>query len=404
MGIVGVIGTAYITSWTAAFSTLRMDLYSTFTNYDLTVIPLFIFMGQVAFHAGISRRLYHAAYCWLGWMKGGMAMATVGACAAFGAVCGSGPATAATMAAVALPEMRRFKYDPALATGTIAAGGGLGMLIPPSVVFMVYGSLTGISIGKLFIAGILPGILCVVLFCAVIAVKCHLNPALGPKAPPISWTERITSLLGTLEMLVLFALVIGGIYFGWFSPTQGAAIGAAGCVILTLIRGECSWAMLCRAAQETLQTSCMVLFIVACATVFGKFLTDSRIPMDIAHWLASLQVHAYVIMFMILVFYLVAGCFVDSLALILLTVPILHPIVRDLGFDIIQFGVIIVLIPQMAVIAPPVGINVYIVGGMDRSTPLNTIFRGALPFLLALFAAFLLILFFPGIATWLPNR
>ena len=404
MGLVGVIGFAAINSWSGALGVLRTNLFGTFSNENLVVIPLFVFMGQVSFHSGISRRLYHAAYCWLGWMKGGMAVATVGACAAFSAVCGSGPATAATMAAVALPEMRRFKYDPALAAGTVAAGGSLGMLIPPSVVFIVYGTLTGQTIDKLFVAGILPGLLCVVLFCLVVAIRCHFNPSLGPQAPSMPWRERIKSLLGSLEMLLLFALVIGGIYKGWFTPNEGAAVGAAGSVILALIRGNCSWAMLHRAALETLQTSCMILFIIACANMFGRFLAVSQIPMLLANWLVSIQVHAYIVLMMIMAFYFLIGLFVDSLALVLLTVPILYPVILQLGFDPIWFGVIVVIITQMGVITPPVGINVYVVNGADRSLSLNTIFRGAFPFLLALFAAFFLLLFFPGIATWLPNR
>jgi tripartite ATP-independent transporter DctM subunit len=409
MGLAGVIGFASIVSWQGALSMMNADLYDTFSNYSFAVIPLFVFMGQISFHSGISRRLYHAAYCWMGWMKGGMAMATVGACAAFSAVCGSGPATAATMAAVALPEMRRYKYDTALATGTVAAGGGLGMLIPPSVVFIVYGILTGQSIGKLFVAGILPGLLCVLLFCIVIAVKCHLNPALGPQAQPMPWSVRFKSLLGAIEMLLLFTLVVGGIYLGWFTPNEGASVGAAGSVLLTIIRRQCSWAMLRRAAQETLQTSCMILIIVACATMFGHFLGVSQIPQVLTRNLVMLHtvyhLHPYAILTIIMLFYLFIGLFVDSLALVLLTVPILGPIVfNELGFDAIWFGVIIVIITQIGVITPPVGMNVFVVNGADRGTPLSTIFRGSLPFLLALIAAFFLLLFFPQIATWLPNR
>jgi tripartite ATP-independent transporter DctM subunit len=404
MGLVGVVGFAAVISTRAALTVLQSDLFDTFANYGLTVIPLFVFMGQVAFHAGISRRLYNAAYHWLGWMRGGMAMATVGACAAFGAICGSGPATAATMAAVALPEMRRFGYDDGLASGTVAAGGSLGMLIPPSVVFIVYGILTEQSIGKLFIAGVIPGLLCTLLFCGTIYVRCRLNPALGPKAPPTTWRAKFTSLFGVTEMLLLFALVIGGMYVGWFTPNEGAAIGAAGSVALAAVRGACSFRMLWRAAQETLQTSCMVLSIIAGATMFGHFLAVTQIPMRLATWLGGLPLPAHGVLGLVVLFYLVAGCFVDALALILLTIPIFHPVMLDLGFDPIWFGVIIVLVTQMGVITPPVGVNVYVVGGMDRSIPLQTVFRGALPFLLALAVATVLITLFPGIATWLPSR
>lgn len=404
MGLVGIAGFAWVITSRAALNVLRSDLIDSFANYGLTVIPLFVFMGQVAFHAGISGRLYNAAYHWLGWMRGGMAMATVGACAAFGAICGSGPATAATMAAVALPEMRRFGYDDALASGTVAAGGSLGMLIPPSVVFIVYGILTEQSIGKLFIAGIVPGLLCTLLFCITIYVRCRLNPALGPKAPATTWTAKWRSLLGVTEMLLLFALVIGGMYVGWFTPNEGAAIGAAGSVALAAARGTCTWRMLWRSAQETLRTSCMVLAIIAGATMFGHFLAVTQIPTRLAVWLTELPLPAHGVLALIVVFYLIAGCFVDALALILLTIPILYPVVMDLGFDPIWFGVIIVLVTQMGVITPPVGVNVYVVGGMDRSIPLQTIFRGAMPFLLALIVATVLITLFPGLATWLPSR
>ncbi len=403
MGAVGVAGYAIAISPQAAMAVLPADIFDTFANYGLTVIPLFVFMGQVSFHAGISRRLFNAAYHWLGWLRGGLAMATVGACAAFGAICGSGPATAATMAAVALPEMRRFKYDDALASGTVASGGSLGMLIPPSVVFIVYGILTQQSIGKLFISGIIPGILCAFLFCIVIWVQCWINPALGPVAPPTTWRKRFVSLLGVSETLLLFALVMGGMFAGWFTATEGAAVGAAGSVLVAAFGGNCSWRMLWRATQETVRTSCMVMIIVAGATMFGHFLAVTQIPSLLAAWLAGLPVPSWMVIALIIVFYLIAGCFVDALALILLTIPIFYPVILQLGYDPIWFGVIIVLVTQMGVITPPVGVNVYVVSGIDRSIPLQTVFRGSMPFLLALIVACVLLMLFPALATWLPS-
>jgi len=402
MGGVGVAGYALAVSPKAAMAMLPADLFDTFANYGLTVIPLFVFMGQVAFHAGISRRLFDAAYHWLGWMRGGLAMATVGACAAFGAICGSGPATAATMAAVALPEMRRFKYDDALASGTVASGGGLGMLIPPSVVFIVYGILTQQSIGKLFIAGIVPGILCALLFCITIWIQCRLNPALGPVAPATTWRQRFSSLLGVTETLALFALVMGGMFAGWFTATEGAAVGAAGSIVLAALGGRCSWRMLWRATQESIRTACMVMIIVAGATVFGHFLAVTQIPSLLAAWLTGLPLPPWIIVMLIVLFYLVAGCFVDALALIMLTTPIFYPVILNLGYDPIWFGVMIVLVTQMGVITPPVGVNVYVVSGIDRSIPLQTVFRGSIPFLAALLVACGLLILFPVLATWLP--
>ncbi len=403
MGLVGVAGYAAVISGKAALSMLSADLYDTFSNYNLTVIPLFVFMGQVAFHAGISSRLFAAANSWLSSLKGGLAMATIGACAAFGAICGSGPATAATMAAVALPEMKKYKYDDALASGTVAAGGGLGMLIPPSVVFIVYGILTEQSIGKLFISGVIPGLLVAVLFCLVISVQCHLNPKLAPAAARVAWRIRFTSLLGVTETLILFAFVMGGMFAGWFTPTEGAAIGAAGSVAIAAAGGNCSFKMLWQAAQETIRTSCMVLVIVAGATMFGHFLAVTGVPTQFAGWLAGLPVPPWTIIVMIIFFYLVAGCFIDALALILLTIPIFYPVITGLGYDPIWFGVIIVLVTQMGVITPPVGVNVYVVSGIDRSIPLQTVFRGSVPFLLALFVACGLLMVFPQLATWLPQ-
>jgi tripartite ATP-independent transporter DctM subunit len=403
MGLVGVVGYAAVVSGKAALSVMSADLYDTFSNYNLTVIPLFVFMGQVAFHAGISGRLFAAANSWLSGLRGGLAMATVGACAAFGAICGSGPATAATMALVALPEMKKFKYDDALASGTVAAGGGLGMLIPPSVVFIVYGILTEQSIGKLFISGIIPGIVVALLFCLTISLQCYLNPSLAPVAVRTSWRVRFASLLGVIETLVLFVFVMGGLFAGWFTPTEGAAVGAAGSVVIAVAGRNCSWKMLWQATHETIRTSCMVMVIVAGATMFGHFLAVTGVPTQFAGWLAGLPVPPWVIILMIIVFYLVAGCFIDALALILLTIPIFYPVIQGLGYNAIWFGVIIVLVTQMGVITPPVGVNVYVVSGIDRSIPLQTVFRGSMPFLLALCVACGLLMVFPQLATWLPQ-
>lgn len=403
MGIVGIAGFAAVVKAKAAMAVLSADLYDVFSNYNLTVIPLFVFMGQVAFHAGISRRLFAAANCWFSSLRGGLAMATVGACAAFGAICGSGPATAATMAAVALPEMKRLRYDDALASGTVAAGGGLGMLIPPSVIFIVYGILTEQSIGKLFIAGLLPGLLVSLFFCAVISLLCHLRPTLAPETVRLSWSVRLKSLYGVTEMLILFCFVMGGMFAGWFTPTEGAAVGAAGSVVIAALGRNLTWKMLAQAGMETVRTSCMVLVIVAGATMFGHFLAVTGVPMQFAGWLSALPLPAWAIMLVVILFYLLVGCFIDSLALVLLTVPIFFPVVQRLGYHPIWFGVMIVLVTQMGVITPPVGVNAYVVSGIERSIPLQTVFRGAMPFLLALVLVCALLMVFPQIATWLPQ-
>jgi tripartite ATP-independent transporter DctM subunit len=399
MTLVGAAGFAVMVNGPAALHMLVTDWYDTFSSYGLTVIPLFVLMGQVAFHTGISRKLFDAAHCWFGWLRGGLAMSTVGACTAFGAICGSGPATAATMAAVALPEMKRYRYHPGFAAGTVAAGGSIGMMIPPSVVFIVYGVMTEQSIGKLFIAGIVPGLLISGLFMATIWLACRLRPDLAPPVTAAGWRERFRSLGGVVEILLLFALVMGGMFAGWFTPTEAAAVGAAGSLALAALARKLTFRMVATALGETLRTSCMVLAIVAGATVFGHFLQVTNVPMELATWLAGLPLPPWGVMLLIIGFYLVAGMFLDALALVLLTIPIFYPVVIQLGFDPIWFGVMIVLLTQMGVISPPVGVNVYVVSGMDRAVPLQSVFKGALPFLAALIVAALLLLAFPAIAT-----
>lgn len=399
----GGIGFALMVTPSAALSMMTADLVETFSTYSLSVIPLFVLMGQIAFHAGISRRLFDAAYHWLGALPGGLAMSTVGACAGFGAICGSGPATAATMASVALPEMRRYRYSMELAGGVVAAGGSLGMLIPPSVVFIVYAIMTEQSIGRLFVAGILPGLLIAVLFCAVIYVQCLRNPLYGPAAPKTPWKQKWKALMGVSEPLLLFFIVIGGLFAGAFTPTEAAAIGAGGAWIIALCRRQLSWSDWIKALRETVRTSCMVLTIVAGAVIFGRFLAISLIPTTLAEGLSNLPLPAWGIMTMIILFYLVFGCFIDALGLIMLTIPVFYPVVTALGYNPLWFGVIIVVVTQMGVISPPVGVCVYVVSGMERDIPLQTVFKGALPFLAVLVLAAALLLAFPAISLFLPS-
>ena len=403
MTLVGAVGFALVVTPAAALDAVVADYYGCFSSYGLTVIPLFVFMGQVAFHAGFSARLFDAANAWLGRLRGGLAVATIGACAAFGAICGSGPATAATMAAVALPEMKRLRYHPPFAAGTIAAAGSIGMLIPPSVVFITYGIMTEQSIGKIFIAGIIPGLLVTFLFGLLASFQCRRHPDWGPSAPARPLRDRFRSLLGVLPILLLFLLVMGGMFIGWFTPTEAAAVGAAGALLLALLSRRLTFRTLLAALMETLRTSCMVLVIVAGATVFGHFLQITNLPTSLAQSLAALHLPPMAIMILILAFYVLAGAFLDALALVLLTIPIFYPVVISFGFDPIWFAVMIVLVTQAGVITPPVGVNVYVVSGMDRSIPLQSVFRGAIPYLWALLAAAILLLLFPQIATFLPD-
>ncbi len=403
MAFVGVAGFAYLSGFESALAILAQDVYDTFSSYPLSVIPMFILMGSFAFASGISQRLYRTTHAWVGAYRGGLTIATVLACSGFAAICGSTAATAATMGKIAIPEMRKYKYDNTLATGTVASAGTLGILIPPSTVLIVYGILVEESIGKLFIAGVLPGILLSLAFVATVALLCFRNPELGPPGPQTTWKEKIRATGGIVEAAILFFLAIGGLFLGWFSPTQAGAIGAGGALIIGLARRKLSWKTFFEAGKEGLQTGCMVLFIITGAVVFGHFMAISSIPFLLADWVGSLPVDRMVIMAIIIFIYFIGGFFMDSMALIVVTVPIFFPIVQKMGFDTIWFGVMMVLVAEMGVITPPVGVNVFVIKGIAPDVPLFVIFRGILPFLAALIIVTLLILFVPQIATFLPS-
>jgi len=403
MGLLGVVGFSYVVSVEGGMRMLAKDFFDIFGSYSLTVVPLFMLMGQITFHAGISSRLFDTAYKLIGHLPGGLAMAAVAACAGFAAICGSTNAAAATMGTVALPEMKRYKYDDELATGTIAAGGSLGILIPPSVIFIVYGILTEQSIGSLFIAGIVPGLLLSFLFVAAIYVWVKMKPETAPRGPKTTLKEKLVSLAGVGDTLILFILVMGGLFAGFFTPTEAGAVGAGGAILLGFIRRRLTWKGFIQAAIESTRISCMVLVIVAGATMFGHFLAITRIPFALATWVSELAMPHWAIMAFIIFLYLIGGAFVDALALILLTIPIFYPVVTSMGYDPIWFGVIIVLVTQMGVITPPVGVNVYIVNGIAKDVPLMTIFRGAVPFLIAIILCSLIMIPFPQIALFLPK-
>ncbi|MBW1721222.1 MAG: TRAP transporter large permease [Deltaproteobacteria bacterium] len=403
MIFVGVLGFAALGGIEPAFSILAQDLFETFSSYPLSVIPMFIMMGSFAFASGISQRLYKTAYAWVGPMRGGLTIATVLACAGFAAICGSTAATAATMGRIALPEMRKYGYDTTLSTGTVAASGALGILIPPSTILIVYGILTEESIGKLFIAGVLPGILLSFFFVATVAILCIRDPKLGPPGKSISLKEKLIATTGIIEAAILFVLTIGGLFLGWFSPTQAGAIGAGGALLIGLGRRQLNWKRFISASKDGLQTSCMVLFIIASATVFGHFMAISNIPFMLADWIGQLPVSPIIIMGVIIFIYFLGGFFMDSMALVVVTIPIFFPVVMKLGFDPIWFGVIIVLVAEMGVITPPVGVNVFVIKGIAPDIPLHIIFKGIFPFLWALIILTALLMIFPQIATFLPS-
>ncbi len=403
MALVGVVGFCVVKGPTAGLGLLARDFWEVFSGYSLTVIPMFVFMGSVAFVSGMSGRLYDAAYTAFGKMRGGLAMATVVATAGFSAICGSTSATAASMGKVSIPEMRRYGYDPGLAAGCAAAAGSLGIMIPPSTIFIIYGILAQESIGKLFIAGVVPGLILATFFLGAVYAWCRISSTAGPAGGSTTMKQKLLGMTGILEMVVLFALVMGGLFAGLFSPTQAGAAGTAGAIVIGLLRRQLSLRKFWAATKDTLQITAMIFVIVAGATVFGHFMAVTGIPTAVSDFFSGLPIPANAVMMLILIMYLVAGMFMDSLAMVTLTVPILFPTVMALGFNPIWFGVMIVLVVEMGVITPPVGINVYIIKGVAPDIPLGRIFKGATPFLIGMIILAALLLLFPVLATWLPS-
>ncbi|KUO61387.1 MAG: C4-dicarboxylate ABC transporter permease [Gracilibacter sp. BRH_c7a] len=405
MALVGFVGFSILTSMPASLDMVAKEIYNTFTSYSLSVIAMFVWMGFLAYYSGIGTSLYVFAYRMMGHLPGGLAIATQAACAVFGAICGSNTATAATMAAIALPEMDKYNYDKSLSTASIAAGGVLGVMIPPSVIFILYGMATEQSVGTLFMAGIIPGILLMFLYMLTIYLLTLRNPSLGPTGPKSSCRERISSLKGGLgEALIVFALSIGGLFAGWFTPTEAGAVGAGGVLFVSLLEKRLSWGKLKKSLIDTTRTTAMIMLMIAGAIIFGRFMAISRVPFELANLVGSLPLPPFAIMGMILVIYFILGCFIDALALVLLTIPIFFPVVVNaLGYDPIWFGVVVVLVVAMGVITPPVGMNVYIIKGVAPEIPLETIFKGIWPFLGAIIVCIILLMIFPGIATFLPE-
>ena len=402
MGLVGFLGFAYIAGWAPAFGVLKTVPYTTFASYDMSVIPLFILMGCFAFAAGMTEDLYHSVHKLFGHLKGGLAMATVAACAGFAAISGSSLATAATLGKVVMPEMKKYNYDEGLASGSIAAGGSIGILIPPSVILIIYGIITEQSIGKLFLAGFIPGVLEALFYIATIVVLTRWKPDLGPRGPRTSKKEKFISLLKTWEVVVLFLVVIGGIYAGIFTPTEAAGVGAFGTFLFAVRRRKMTWDNFKTSLADTTQTTGMLFIIVLGAMVLGYFFSVTRLPFELASMVSELPVNRYVILIMILVVVLLLGCVMDSLAIVLLTVPVFYPLILNLGFDPIWFGILVVRVTEMGLITPPVGLNVYIIQG-TTGAPMQTIFKGVLPFLIADVCHVALLIAIPQLSLFLPG-
>lgn len=391
MGLVGMIGFMIETSYRGAISMVARLIIDASQDYGLSVVPLFILMGLFVNKGGISRELYQVSYAFLGHLRGGLAMATIVACGGFAAVCGSSLATAATMSKVAMPQMRKYGYADSLSTASIAAGGTLGILIPPSVILVIYGLLTETSIGKLFIAGIIPGILGVVLYLGAVTFTVTRNPDAGPAGPRTSWRDRAAALKGVWAVIALFFLVIGGLYGAldfWpihlaFSPTEAAGMGAAGAFIIALLRGNLSFSDTLEVLRETAITTAALFSVLIGAWIFSNFVNIAGLPEALLDAVTTYSVSPWVVMLLILLIYILLGCIFESLSMLLLTVPIFFPLVRDLGFDPVWFGIVVVVVTEISLITPPVGMNVFVLKGVVGDVPTATIFRGVTPFWIA---------------------
>jgi len=402
-GLVGFVGYAFVQGTSGALGVLRTVPFTTFSDYGFSVIPLFILMGCIAFFGRLSEDLYKSAYRVLGGMRGGLAMATIVACAIFSAVSGSSVATAATMGKVCLPEMKKYSYDDAMATGCVAAGATMDILIPPSVILIIYGIVAEQSIGKLYLAGFIPGIIQAVLFMSIIYIICWLRPNMGPPGPSTNWKEKMRALLNSWSAVVLFGLVMGGLYFGWFSANEAAGIGAFTALVIVLAQRKLTWQGFKNALLDTAKTSAMIFIIIVGAMMFTYFLSVTGVSAKFAGFMSELAVSRYIIIAIFVIIYLILGAIMDELAMIFLTVPIFLPVIIALGFDPIWFGIIVVLVCQCGAINPPVAINVFIIKGIAPEIPIQTIYRGILPFSLTTIALIIVLIAFPEIVMVLPN-
>jgi C4-dicarboxylate transporter DctM subunit len=404
MGLVGVVGFGYLAGFEPALKLLAQSPIRTATDFSFGVIPLFLLMGAFCSSSGMSRELFRAANTFLGHFRGGLGIATIAACGGFAAICGSSVATAATFSAVAYPEMRRHNYPQSFATGVIAAGGSLGIMIPPSTVFAVYGLITQQDIGKLFIAGIVPGIVAVSMYIATINIIGLVRPGFLPAGERSPWKERIDSLRGIWAVVLLFLFVIGGLYGGLFTATEAAGMGAGGAFLIALLRGRLSPSDFRQCLVDSLRTTAAIFTILIGALLFGYFLTITQTPQKLTMFLTGLGLGRYEVLAVIMLMYLVLGCIMDAMAMIILTVPIIFPVITTLGFDPIWFGVIIVMTVELGLIHPPVGMNVFVIKGVVKDVKISTIFYGVAPFVVTDILRLGLLIAFPILATWLPSK
>ncbi|MGZ5989104.1 MAG: TRAP transporter large permease [Rhizomicrobium sp.] len=404
MGLVGVGGFSYLVNGDAALKIIGHTSMRTVTDYTFGVIPMFLLMGAFVSNSGMSRELFRAANAFLGHLKGGLGIATIAACAGFAAISGSSVATAATFSTVAYPEMRRFNYPQSFATGVIAAGGTLGAMLPPSTVLAVYGIITEQDIGKLFVAGILPGALAAAMYMITVTLIGVARPGFLPSGPKSSWSERFAAVRDVWATLLLFVFVIGGLYGGLFTPTEAGGMGAGGAFIIGVLRGRLDRADIRRSLLQATRTAAAVFTVLIGALLFGYFLTVTQTPQKVTAFLTGLGIGSYGVLALIMLMYLVLGCLMDALAMVILTVPIIFPVIKELGFDPIWFGVIIVMTVELGLIHPPVGMIVFVIKSVIQDVTFATIFRGVLPFILTDIIRLIILIAFPIIALWLPSR
>jgi C4-dicarboxylate transporter DctM subunit len=404
LGLVGVTGFGYLTSMTPALKIVGHTTMRTVTDFNYAVVPLFLLMGSFATASGMSRELFRAANAFIGHLRGGLGIATILACGGFAAICGSSVATAATFSRVAYPEMRRFNYPESFSAGVIAAGGTLGIMIPPSTVLAIYGIITEQDIGKLFIAGVIPGILAVFMYAATVSIIGWSRPGFLPAGERASWNERVESLRHVWATLLLFAFVIGGLYGGIFTATEAAGAGAGGAYIIGIMRRRLSWKQTLQCLLETTRTTAAVFTILIGALLFGYFLTITQTPQKVTAFLTGLGIGNYGVLTLILIMYLLLGCLMDALAIVILTVPIIFPLIKEMGFDPIWFGIIIVMTVELGLIHPPVGMNIFVIKSVLEDIKISTIFKGVLPFIATDILRLIILVLFPILATWLPSR
>lgn len=403
MGIVGTVGIILLLTPQAAVTKMSIVPFETLSAYNYAVLPMFIMMAQVIAHTGVGEALYTAFYRLVGRFRGGLAMATIIACGIFSAISASVIATAMTIGMIALPEMQKRGYGNKLATGSIAAGGTLGVMIPPSGILIFYGIMTSQNITKLFMAGVIPGILTIAVFCLIIFIICRRHPEEGPASPKFSGKEMLQGLLGCIDILILIVLSLGGMFIGWFTPSEAGAIGAAGALLLTFLRRKLTLKAFIKSIKGTLENAGMLYFILIGGQIMNYFMSVSGLPSALVNLVERLNLGATPVIILCIVIYLFLGCFMDGLPMILLTIPVLFPMIQAVGVDPIWFGIIATFCLQMAVLTPPVGINVYVVKGLDDRVPIWTVFKGAMPFLIGQIICIIILFIFPQLVTWLPS-